>query len=132
MGYRECKLNDEVRIIIAGSRNFCDYNLLATSVKEYLDTLDNSNIVIISGAARGADQLGEQFANEYRIQVKRFPANWNLYGKSAGPIRNRQMAEYAGEGRGILFAFWDGRSRGTYSMIDLAKKLGLEIHIINF
>lgn len=125
-------MNDEVRIIIAGSRNFCDYNLLATSVKEYLDALDNSNIVIISGTARGADQLGERFANEYGIQTKRFPANWNEYGKSAGPIRNRQMAEYAAEGRGILFAFWDGCSRGTYSMIDLAKKLGLEIHIINF
>ena len=123
-------MNDEVRIIIAGSRNFCDYNLLATSVKEYLDTLDNSNIVIISGTARGADQLGERFANEYGIQTKRFPANWNEYGKSAGPIRNRQMAEYAAEGHGVLFAFWDGKSRGTKNMIDLAKRYKLELHVI--
>lgn len=122
-------MSNDLRIIIAGSRVFDNYNLLESTISEFL--IENTNNVeIISGTARGADQLGEQFARNHGYQVRRFPANWNLYGKSAGPIRNREMAEYASGGQGVLFAFWDGKSRGTKSMINLAKKYGLEVHVM--
>lgn len=61
-----------------------------------------------------------------------FPAQWDAYGRSAGIIHNREMAEYAAEGRGVLFSFWDGKSRGTKSMIELAKKYGLEINVVRY
>lgn len=123
------RMSNDLRIIIAGSRVFDNYNLLESTISEFL--IENTNNVeIISGTARGADQLGEQFARNHGYQVRRFPANWNLYGKSAGPIRNREMAEYASGGQGVLFAFWDGKSRGTKSMINLAKKYGLEVHVM--
>lgn len=124
-------VSNDLRIIIAGGRDFNNYNLLNSTISNYLKENTN-NVEIISGTARGADQLGEQFAIEYGYQIKRFPANWNLYGKSAGPIRNRKMAEYASDGQGVLFAFWDGKSRGTKSMINLAKKYGLEVHVVNY
>lgn len=124
-------VSNDLRIIIAGGRDFNNYNLLNSTISNYLKENTN-NVEIISGAARGADQLGEQFAIEYGYQIKRFSANWNLYGKSAGPIRNRKMAEYASDGQGVLFAFWDGKSRGTKSMINLAKKYGLEVHVVNY
>lgn len=125
------RMSNDLRIIIAGSRVFDNYNLLESTISEFL--IENTNNVeIISGAARGADQLGEQFARNHGYQVRRFPANWNLYGKSAGPIRNREMAEYASGGQGVLFAFWDGKSRGTKSMINLAKKYGLEVHVMRY
>ena len=54
------------------------------------------------------------------IKVMRFPANWKKYGKKAGPIRNETMAKNA-EG---LVAIWDGQSRGTTSMINLATRYG--------
>lgn len=123
------RISNDLRVIIAGSRNFNNYNLLNSTISNYLKENTN-NVEIISGTARGADQLGERFANEYGYQIKRFPADWNLYGKSAGPIRNREMAEYASDGQGVLFTFWDGKSRGTKSMINLAKKFGLEVHIV--
>lgn len=125
------RMSNDLRIIIAGSRVFDNYNLLESTISEFL--IENTNNVeIISGTARGADQLGEQFARNHGYQVRRFPANWNLYGKSAGPIRNREMAEYASGGQGVLFAFWDGKSRGTKSMINLAKKYGLEVHVMRY
>lgn len=124
-------INDTLKIIIAGSRDFDNYDLLEETMSNFLKENTN-NVEIVSGTARGADRLGEKFAENHGYQVKRFPANWNLYGKSAGPIRNRKMAEYASEGHGILFVFWDGASKGTKNMIDLAEKYGLEVHVINF
>jgi hypothetical protein len=85
-------------------------------------------IVIISGAARGADRLGEKYAKERGYKVIRVPADWNRYGKSAGYIRNKEMAESSD----ALVAFWDGKSKGTKNMIDLAKEYGLKVRVIMF
>lgn len=125
----------ELRIIVAGSRCFNDYELLK---KEVVNIVKSSNkpkqfIKIISGKAKGADTLGERFAKEFRLEVKEFPADWDRLGKKAGYVRNAEMAKFAAdENYGILIAFWDGKSRGTKHMIDLAEKYGLEIHIVRF
>lgn len=120
----------ETRIIIAGSRGFSNYELLRKSVLEHINLSDD--IVIVSGTAKGADQLGEKFASEYNLKLKQMPANWDLLGKSAGYIRNKDMAEFASKGNGILIAFWDGKSHGTMNMIKLAKQYGLIVHVINY
>lgn len=123
----------DVRIIVAGSRTFSDYPLLTQTISSYLkDKSSNREIQFISGTARGADFLGEQFARENGYEVRRFPAQWDIYGKSAGYRRNAEMAKYAAKGNGILFAFWDGESRGTMHMINLAKSEGLEVHVVKF
>ena len=128
----------ELRIITAGSRDFNNYDLLKTTVENIIiyeiEPGGISNIKIISGTARGADRLGEQFAKQFHYDVVRFPANWDRFGKSAGYIRNEEMAKYAVEdgNRGVLVAFWDGESRGTKHMIDLANKHGLEVHVVKY
>lgn len=128
-----------MRIIIAGSRDFNDFELLDGVVIELIKDLKEQGyntkrevLEIISGTARGADKLGERFADKYNLKVVRFPADWNI-GKQAGYIRNSQMAEYASQDNelGMLIAFWNG-SRGTKHMIDLAKKKGLRVEIISF
>jgi hypothetical protein len=115
-----------VKIIVAGSRNFNDYNLL----KENLDFLiqGRKETEIVSGTAKGADLLGERYAREEGFFIKRFPADWNKYGKKAGYIRNEEMAKYAD----ACVCFWDGSSRGTESMINLAKKHNLRTIVINY
>jgi len=130
---------NELRIIIAGGRDFQNYNLLSSTLETYIREMRSMNIsenqiVFISGTARGADTLGEQFARRQNYTVKQFPANWNLFGKRAGYIRNEQMAKYsvANGNRGVLFAFWDGQSKGTKHMIELARKYSLEVHVINY
>ena len=112
-----------MKVIIAGSRTFSDYQLL----KDYCDhVLQNTDEVeIVSGGAAGADRLGERYAKEKGYPVAHFPALWDTFGKGAGYIRNREMAYYAD----ALIAFWDGVSPGTKSMIKLAKEFDLEIKI---
>ena len=122
-----------VRIIIAGSRKFNDYPKMVKELDNLRIHLINSinPIEIVSGHAPGADTLGEKFAKEYDYPLKIFPAEWDKYGKAAGPIRNEQMAKYAAEADvGMLIAFPVGESRGTKNMIKLAKQYGLEVRVI--
>ena len=84
-----------------------------------------NTIIIVSGGARGADLLGERYAQENGFAIERYPADWDRYGKSAGPRRNREMAK-AGD---YVICFWDGESRGTKSMIEYAKVFGKPVTI---
>ena len=84
-------------------------------------------VIIVSGHARGADSLGERFANEFRLPFELHPAKWRLLGKAAGMVRNAEMAKCSD----ALIAFWDGESRGTRHMISFARKRGLEVSVIN-
>ena len=117
------------RVIIAGTRSFNDYELLRDSCNNLLSEKQRTHtIVVISGTARGADQMGERYAKERGFQLRRFPADWEQYGKSAGHIRNAKMADNAD----ALIAFWDGESNGTKNMIDNARRKGLAIRIIQY
>jgi len=114
------------RVIIAGSRDFDNYELLKTFCDKVL--VNQKYVEIVSGKAKGADSLGERYATEKGFRLKEFPADWNKYGKSAGMIRNKQMGEYAD----ALIDFWDGKSRGTKQMIDFAKSKSLKIKICKY
>lgn len=115
------------RIIIAGGRDFDDYDRLCVFMDQYC--LDNDlgpdNTDFISGEARGADSMGKQWALSRGYKVMLFPANWTDHGKSAGYIRNKQMADEAT----ALVAWWDGKSRGTAHMISAMSGRGHPIHI---
>ena len=112
-----------MKVVIAGGREFNNYELLREICDGVIPTLTTPEIV--SGGARGTDKLGEQYSKEKGFDLKIFPADWNKHGKGAGHIRNRQMAEYGD----MLIAFWDGESKGTKNMIDTSKKLGLLVYI---
>lgn len=129
----------ELRVIIAGSRDFDDFPKLMNSCIDILHEISEQSgnldkIRIVSGTARGADLLGEQYAKVAGYEVSRFPADWDGLGKRAGYVRNAEMAKFAvADGNyGVLIAFWDGKSKGTKHMIDLAEKKGLEVHIVRF
>jgi hypothetical protein len=115
-----------MRIIIAGSRSFNNYPFLHGKCSFFIG--EHTNITIVSGTARGADQMGERFAKLRGYAVKQFPAYWDMHGKRAGYVRNEEMAKFSD----ALIAFWDGKSRGTRHMIDLAKKHGLRVRIVRF
>ena len=121
-----------MKVVIAGSRDFNDYEYMKQmldqqiyDLAEKLNLLDEG-VEIISGGARGADKLGEKYSKDRGYGLKIFPADWNKYGKRAGYLRNKQMAQYAD----VCICFWDGRSKGTKHMIDLANKYGLKV-IVN-
>jgi hypothetical protein len=119
---------NKIRVIIAGGRDFNDYDLLERKCDLLLFNHASMNIEIVSGAAKGADYEGEMYARKKGLKLKKFPADWDKYGKSAGYKRNQQMADYATH----LIAFWDGTSRGTKNMIDIATQQKLKVRVIKY
>lgn len=111
------------RVIIAGSRNFDDMELLDKKLIPYFAKLIKKDTLIISGGASGADTLGAIWGKDKGYSLTIFAADWDTQGKAAGPIRNKQMAEHATH----LVLFWDGKSRGSASMLKFAKECNLEI-----
>lgn len=118
----------EFKVIIAGGRDFNNYELLKTKCDYYLSNLDNAEIVVISGTARGADSLGEQYAKERGYKIDSHPADWDKYGKSAGYRRNKEMVDIAS----AAICFWDGKSKGTKHTIDLCKDKGIPYKIVKY
>ena len=111
-----------MKIVIAGNRSFHDYQLLCQTLAP-----DKSRITqVLTGGARGADQLGYRWAWKHAIKHQLFRADWERFGKSAGVRRNFQMAQ-AGD---LLLAFWDGRSAGTRHMISCMQQLGKPVVVI--
>ena len=113
-----------MQLIIAGSRTFTDYQLLCQTL-----ALERSRITqVITGGARGADQLGYRWAWKHQVKHQLFRADWEGFGKSAGVRRNHQMAQ-AGD---MLLAFWDGSSTGTRHMISCMQQLGKPVVVVRF
>ena len=110
-----------MRVIIAGSRGIVDIGLIPRAVRE--SGFDVSEVV--SGCARGVDRLGSSWARSENKPVQYFSPDWKGYGKRAGFVRNSEMADNAD----ALIAIWDGRSRGTQHMIEIAKKRGLRVFV---
>lgn len=110
-----------MRTIIAGSRSITDLSV----VRHAVEISGFSVSEVVSGGARGVDRLGERLAGILGVPCRVFPADWRAHGRSAGVIRNREMAEYAE----ALVAVWDGRSRGTANMISQAKAKGLKVYV---
>lgn len=110
-----------MKTIIAGSRTITDYSIVKKAIQE-----SGFNITeVVCGLAKGVDLLGEQYAMENKIPVKYFPADWNTYKSSAGPMRNEQMGDYAD----ALIAVYENKSKGTTHMIQYATKKGLKIYV---
>lgn len=123
----------EQRVIIAGSRDMADYGAAKKAIAAALAEIGGGQVRIVSGHCRGADIMGERYAHENGLELSVFPAEWNIYGRRAGFLRNTQMADFASEegNEGALIAFWDGQSRGTKMMIGIARKKGIAVHVFD-
>lgn len=98
------------KLVIAGSRGIENDEL----VKKCYEDLGIKVIEFVSGTARGPDRSCVTLANELGIPCAKMPADWDKHGKSAGFVRNDEMAKYATFG----LIIWDGVSHGTKQMIE--------------
>lgn len=117
-----------MRVVVAGSRDLTDDRLVEEAVRLSGFTVTT----VISGAARGIDQMGERWAEGQGVPVERFPADWGRYGRSAGYVRNKAMVEAAAQAPegGAVIAVWNGISRGTKHTIDIARQRGVPVFIL--
>lgn len=107
-----------MNVIIAGSRN------MSVNMAEIHDLLSSYHVSsIISGGATGIDSCGEAYARQNNIELLVVPAEWDKFGRKAGPIRNSHMA-YLGD---LLLLIWDGKSKGSANMKKEMHKLGKPI-----
>jgi len=115
-----------MKTIIAGSRNVT-YEQLMTALEQCPFTSEIT--AVVCGCARGADQHGQRWAQSRGLPVVHYPAEWDAYGKKAGPIRNYAMAQVAE----ALIAVRIGgpKSRGTSDMIWRAKQKGLRLFVLD-
>ena len=112
------------RVLVCGSRKFNNLQLMLDTLKG-MDFDDQ--ITLISGMAKGADNMALNLWKMVGLPVIECPANWNKYGRSAGMIRNQEMLDLGPE---LVIAFWDGVSHGTAHMIEIAKKADIPVIII--
>lgn len=129
-----------MKLIVAGGRYYTNYNFVRKTL-DYFLSKTSEPIQIISGACDtgkhtftrkdgtkvfGVDGLGERYAEERGYEVTPFPAQWGIYGKAAGPIRNGEMAGVATH----AVLFWDGESRGTQDMYEKALDRKLKTKLV--
>lgn len=122
-------MTNELKLIVAGSRDFNDYVLLSSELNKLAngDFADRA-VSIVSGMARGADAMAAHFARENGVMLYEYPADWDRLGKGAGFARNAQMAKDSD----ALLAFWDGRSPGTAHMIKTMTNMGKSVRVVKY
>ena len=116
------------KIIVAGGREFNNFKMMEEKLDQLFHKIVSGGLEVVSGTAYGADKLGERYATSRGLNILRFPPDWNKYGKAAGYIRNVEMAKNANG----LVAFWDGESKGTAHMIQVANVSGLNVRVVRY
>lgn len=109
-------------ILACGSRHYTNRLAVRRALLQYWPSHDGSGYEVIHGAARGADTLAAEEAKRFGARVRPFPADWERYGRAAGPIRTRQMLD---ERPDIVMAFGEGQ--GTHFAVAEAQRRGLHV-----
>ena len=118
---------EEFKLVVAGSRELQDYNIVSNTLDDYIKKLGNNySVTILSGTAKGADKLGEKYAKDKGLKLEQYPAQWENFGKAAAVKRNAQMAHIAD----AVIVFWDGQSVGTENMIKCAKSENIPCKVV--
>lgn len=124
-----------IRILITGSRDWpltditTVYTVMSKTITDYvLQGETQKTITIVHGACpKGVDAMADLFARSWGMNIERHPANWDLYGKKAGPIRNKEMVEL---GVDICLAFVYNKSSGASHAVELCRKKGVPLILL--
>lgn len=118
-----------MRVLVCGARDYDDRSLLLTTLDEL--HIEHDFDIVIQGGARGADTYAAEWAQLHRIPILEFKANWEEYGRAAGPIRNRQMIREGHPNLVIAFPKTTlAQSRGTRNMVEQAKRAGITVFVV--
>jgi hypothetical protein len=121
---------DSYYLLIAGSRSFNNYDIAKKCLDKEIGELP---IIVISGTAKGADSMGEQWANEHNFEIKRYKPEWDTLGRKAGILRNIEMYNFIKEKEfAKIIIFWDGQSRGAMHMIKTAANGKIPYQVYDF
>lgn len=117
---------ETIKLAIIGSRTFNDYEFLKATVDRIIKEKNLNVGLIISGGAKGVDNLAHRYSDEKQLEIKRYNAEWGKYGRAAGLKRDFEIIDDCN----MCIAFWDGKSRGSKHSIDLCSKQNKKCIII--
>jgi len=117
-----------MRLIVAGSRDITYYTAVKNAIEDWVKENGYPD-VILCGMCRGVDSLARTWAINSGIPVAEYPADWDVYKKAAGPIRNKLMAQNADA---LLAIRGPGKSSGTNNMINTALERGLQVDVVEY
>ena len=106
-----------MKVALIGSRS-----ILNADIGAYISDKDE----IVSGGAVGIDSCVAEYAKKNGLKLTVFLPQYERYGRAAPIMRNKKIVDYADK----IIAFWDGKSKGTLSVIKYAKKVGKPCDII--
>lgn len=119
------------KVLVCGSRGWHDpvpMNALLAGLAFTADA-NGEKLTVIHGDAPGADRLADRLARQWGATVIREPAEWDLYGRSAGPIRNQKMLN--DHTPDVVYAFRSsGKSSGTDDMVNRAKAHSVPVYVV--
>lgn len=115
-----------MRILVCGGRDYADRDCLCYVLNLTLGEL--GAFTVVQGDCRGADRMAGDWAIKHGMKVEVYPANWDVHGKAAGFIRNKEMVEVADR----VIAFWDGQSKGTAHTIELAQSRNIPVYVVKY
>lgn len=115
-----------MRILITGSRDHHDYNLVSQAIHNVVENSNSDEIIIVEGGARGADRLARNYGEKMGYTIETHNADWKQYGKRAGFLRNQKMVNL---GADICLAFPLENSRGTHDCVKRARQFGIPVEI---
>jgi hypothetical protein len=120
--------NNVKRVLICGDRNWGNMPGQLGAMHRRIEMLP-LDCVIVQGEANGADRMAKKIATDFKMPVESYPAEWDKYGKSAGPIRNRQMLNTKPDlVIGFHSSIWT--SKGTLDCLKEAARRGIKVELI--
>lgn len=114
-----------MKLAIVGSRSWTDAEKIEKAIFDFWmnNQIDESDLIIVSGGARGADKIAENWADANGVPKIIHLPDWDKYGKSAGFVRNKLIVQDCD----VLICFWDGTSKGCMNSVKVAKELGKKV-----
>lgn len=114
------------KIVIGGCRYFNDYSVFKSYVDFCLSNIKTKGeLIILSGHCLGTDLMAEKYSYENGYNLEIYPAKWEMYGRSAGPKRNKIMVDKSD----YVIVFWDRKSKGTKNLIDISREQSKPLRI---
>jgi hypothetical protein len=118
-----------LKVLVCGGREFSDRDLVFKTLDAVLEKHGEKGVYIVHGACpTGADALAEEWAKSRQVAYIGIPAQWDAYGRSAGPMRNKRMRDEIKPDHCIAFR----GGTGTRGMIDLMREVGVQPWLVRW
>jgi|SRR5712671_1244843 len=115
------------RILVTGSREWGEFDIIERELTDYYNLYKGEIIIIHGECPTGADKAASMVSEKLKCPEIKFRANWKKCGRTAGPIRNKEMLDETKPD--MILAYPLRSSVGTKHMIRVARDMHIPIFV---